>query len=166
MKLLAGILLLLLAACAQAATEPVILSVHGDIQLHGSQHQKIDFTLKDVQALTQAEITTAHPWSAQARTYNGVDLNALLEQLFGHTQIKRLNLEALNGFSIALDWSEISHFSPILAWQDNGKVMSRRNQGPLWLILPFDQAPSVKQADFLHFMVWQLRVIRVNSEPE
>ena len=165
MKLLVGILLLF-AAAAHAVTEPVILSVYGDIQLQNTHYEKLDFTLSEVQALAQAEITTAHPWSNQARTYSGVDLNALLASLFAHTQIKSLNVEALNGFSIALDWPKISEFSPILAWQDNGKVMSRRNQGPLWLMLPFDQAPKVKQADFLHFMVWQLRTIRVNSESQ
>ncbi|WP_298715940.1 hypothetical protein [uncultured Oceanisphaera sp.] len=44
--------------------------------------------------------------------------------------------------------------------------MSRRNKGPLWLMLPFDRVPKVQQADLLHFMAWQLSSISVHSEPE
>ena len=166
MKSLAGIMLLLLAGFAQAVTEPVILSVYGDMEQHGGPHQQLDFTLSELQALTQSQITTAHPWSAQAQHYSGIDLTALLEKLFAKQQIKSLNLEGLNGFSVAFEWSKINTFAPVVAWQENGQLMSRRNKGPLWLILPFDQVPEVKQADFLHYMVWQLRTIRVYSEPE
>ena len=174
MKLLAGILLLLLAGYAQASAEPdanpkpepVILSVYGDIALDDGVYQRLDFTLSELQALTQAEITTAHPWSSQAQRYGGIDLTALLQLLFANKAIKTLNLEGLNGFSMALEWSNICDFSPIIAWQENGKLMSRRDKGPLWLMLPFDQVPKMKQADFLHYMVWQLRTIRVYSEPE
>lgn len=165
MKLLAGILFLLMVGSA-GATEPVILSLYGDMRLQGNPHQQLDFTLSELQALPQAEITTSHPWSNDAHRYGGVDLNALLERLFAGQTVTQLSLEALNGFSIVLDWSRISTYRPILAWHDNGKIMNRRNQGPLWLMLPFDQASRVNQADFIHFMVWQLRTIRVTTEPE
>ncbi|MGO5000630.1 molybdopterin-binding protein [Oceanisphaera sp. W20_SRM_FM3] len=166
MKLLAGILLLWLAGFAQAGSDPVILSVYGAIELDEGEYQRLDFTLSELQALPQAQIITAHPWSAQAQHYKGVDLTALLKLLFANRQINSLNLEGLNGFSMALEWSKISDFSPILAWQENEKLMSRRNKGPLWLMLPYDQAPKMQQANFLHYMVWQLRTIRVYSEPE
>ncbi|ART83067.1 molybdopterin-binding protein [Oceanisphaera profunda] len=166
MRLLAGILLLLLAQVTQAGTEPVILSVYGDIQLDENHYQRLDFTLSELQALTQAEVTTSHPWNTKAQHYRGVDLNALFQQLFAQKHITSLNLEALNGFSVMLDWSKINEFSPILAWQEDGQLMSRRNKGPLWLVLPFDQMSKVKQAEFMHYMAWQLKVIRVYSEPE
>lgn len=166
MKLLAGIILLLLAGFAQADSEPVILSVYGVIESDEGGHQRLDFTLSELQALPQAQITTAHPWSVTPQHYNGVDLTALFKLLFANRQIKSLNLEGLNGFSVALEWSKVSDFSPVLAWQENDKLMSRRQKGPLWLMLPYDQAPEMQQANFLHYMVWQLRTIRVYSEPE
>ena len=166
MKLLAGILLVLLAGFAKANTEPVILSIYGDIVLDDGQYQRLDFTLSELQALAQAEVITAHPWSAEVHHYQGIDLAALLKLLFADKEIKNLNLEGLNGFSMALEWSKISDFSPILAFQEDGNLMSRRNKGPLWLMLAYDQAPKVQQADFLHYMVWQLRTIRVYSESE
>lgn len=166
MRLLVGMLLCFCAGLAQANTEPVILTIYGDIQLHDQRYARIDFTLSEMKALSQADITTAHPWSAQAQHYSGIDLSILLEFLFAQKAIKTLSLEGLNGFSMALEWSSIQDFSPIIAWQENSQLMSRRDKGPLWLMLPFDSVSKVKQADFLHYMVWQLRTIRVYSEPE
>ena len=142
------------------------MSVYGDILRDDKPYQRLDFTLSELQALTQTELTTAHPWTTQAQHYRGIDLTALLTFLFAEQQIKSLTLEGLNGFSMALEWAKIREYSPMLAWQENGQLMSRRNKGPLWLMLPFDQVPELKKMDFLHYMVWQLRTIRVYSEPE
>lgn len=166
MKLIGGILMVLLSWQVLAAKEPVVLTVYGDITLNNHHYNRQDFTLSELQALTQAEITTAHPWSTEPHHYRGVDMNSLLNFLFSHRRVLSLQLEALNNFSIDVSWEQISSHSPILAWQENKQVMSLRNKGPLWLVLPFDQVSKVQQADFLHFMVWQLRVIRVYSEPE
>ncbi|ART79968.1 molybdopterin-binding protein [Oceanisphaera avium] len=166
MKLLAGILLLCGMGVAHALPEPIVLTMYGDIEHQGQYYPQWDFTLSELQALPQAQITTAHPWSTQPHTYSGVDLTALLASLFSDKTVSSLSLEALNGFSIALDWADIKIYQPILAWQDNNHIMTQRNQGPLWLMLPFDQVPRIKQADFIHFMVWQLRTIKVITEPK
>lgn len=166
MKLVGGMLMLMLSWQVLASSEPVVLSVYGDIRVNDRHYDQMDFTLSELQALTQSDITTAHPWSIAPQHYHGVDMNALFGLLFNHRRVLSIQLEALNDFSVAVDWSQIEAFSPILAWQEDEQVMTRRNKGPLWLVLPFDQVPKVQQADFLHFMVWQLRAIRVSSEPE
>lgn len=166
MQLIGGILMILLSWHVLASNDPVVLTVYGNININEHNYSHLDFTLSELQTLTQANITTAHPWSTEPRHYHGVDMNTLLDSLFNQQKILSLQLEALNDFSIAVNWEQISSYSPILAWQENKRVISRRNKGPLWLILPFDQVPKVQQADFLHFMVWQLRIIRVYSEPE
>ncbi|MBM7456876.1 hypothetical protein HNR62_002778 [Oceanisphaera litoralis] len=166
MKLMGRILMLLLWSWQAQATEPVVLTLFGDIRLDERQFERLDFTLSELQAMPQSDITTVHPWVNRPHHYRGVDLNRLMARLFGHRRVATLYLESLNGFSVAVDWPQVSPFAPILAWQDDGKVISRRNKGPLWLMLPYDAVPRVRQADFLHFMAWQLRVIRVLSEPE
>lgn len=166
MKLIGGILMTLLSWHVLAVKESVVLTVYGDIKINGHSYNQLDFTLSELQALTQTDITTAHPWSAERRRYRGVDMNTLFDSLFSEQKVLSLQLEALNDFSIAVNWDQISSYTPILAWQENKRIMSRRNKGPLWLMLPFDQVSKVQQADFLHFMVWQLRGIHVYSEPE
>ncbi|PSJ44011.1 molybdopterin-binding protein [Zobellella endophytica] len=166
MKLVGLILILLtLVPRGGVAEEPVILTVSGNILWQGQPHERLDYTLKELQAMPQRVITTSHPWGQQPHTYRGPDLVALMSSLFGHARIKTLYLEALNGYSISVDWQKLAPFQPVLAWQENGRVMSRREKGPLWLVLPFDQVPELQQADFLHFMTWQLRQIKVHTEP-
>ena len=160
-----GVILLLFVSVGLQAQQPKVLSVLGDIKQDGRQYHQLDFTLDELQALPQAEISTITPWTTESHHYQGVDLALWLNQLFDHRRIKTITLEALNNFSVTVDWSQIEPFTPVLAWQDNGKVMIRRDKGPLWLILPFDRVPKLQQADFLHFMAWQIRVIRVQSGP-
>ncbi|WP_375055849.1 molybdopterin-binding protein [Zobellella sp. DQSA1] len=163
MKLI-GLVLMLLWPWQGKAAEPVVLTIFGNIQLDGRHYEQLDYTLSELQALPQADITTTHPWVQEPRHYRGPELVAILTGLFGHTRIKTLYLEALNGFSVAVDWQTVAPFHPILAWQEDGRVMGRRDKGPLWLMLPFDQVPELQQADFLHFMAWQLRHVRVHTE--
>ncbi|MBO1518377.1 molybdopterin-binding protein [Oceanisphaera pacifica] len=166
MKLFSGILMMLLSWHTFAHAEPVVLSVYGKIRMDGQAYSQLDFTLNELQALKQADITTSHPWSNEPRHYHGVDLNDLLDRLFSQQKVLSIQLEAINDFSIEIDWSRIASYMPILAWQEDQRVMSLRNKGPLWLMLPFDKVPSVQQADFIHFMAWQLKSIRVYSEPQ
>ncbi|AEY00817.1 oxidoreductase molybdopterin binding protein [Oceanimonas sp. GK1] len=159
-----GMLMLWLVSFGSWSQEPVILTIFGNIELEGRSFEQIDYTLPELRALPQGEITTAHPWSEQPRTYRGLDLSALLDTLFAHGKIRTLYLEALNGFSVAVDWQTVAPYGPLLAWSENGRLMSRRDKGPLWLILPYDQAPELQQAEFLHYMAWQLRYIKVRTE--
>ncbi|WMC09930.1 molybdopterin-binding protein [Oceanimonas pelagia] len=165
MKLL-GVVMLWLVSWSALAAEPVILTISGNIELEGRSFEQVDFTLPELQALPQGEVTTAHPWSEQPNTYRGLDLRALLDTLFAHAKIRTLYLEALNGFSVAVDWQEVAPYSPLLAWSENGRLMSRRDKGPLWLILPYDRVSELQQAEFLHYMAWQLRHIKVRTEPK
>lgn len=165
MKWLVIILVLWMNIGSAQAQQPNVLSVLGDIKLDGHQYHQLDFTLDELQALPQAEINTITPWTTESHRYRGVDLVLWFNQLFENRRINSITLEALNNFSVTVDWSKIKSFTPVLAWQDNGKVMSRRDKGPLWLMLPFDRVPKLQQAEFLHFMAWQIRVIRVQSEP-
>ncbi|WP_116475633.1 molybdopterin-binding protein [Zobellella maritima] len=161
-----GLVLILLGwqLQAQEAMEPVVLSISGPIIEHGQHLDRVDYTLRQLQAFPQDNITTSHVWTRQPHTYTGPALQQLLAPLFAHTTIKTLTLGGLNGYSIAVDWSKVVPYDPILAWQDNGQAMSRRNKGPLWLMLPFDQVPVLQQAEFTHLMVWQLRHIKVQTE--
>ncbi|MCT7655111.1 molybdopterin-binding protein [Oceanimonas sp. NS1] len=164
MKLL-GVVVLLLMSWGVRAEEAIVLTISGNIELEGRSHERMDYTLSQLQALPQGEITTAHPWSNTPHTYRGLDLRALLDTLFAHAEVKALYLESLNGFSVVVDWQAVAPYQPLLAWRDNGRLMSRRDKGPLWLMLPYDRVPELQQAKFLHYMAWQLRHIKVRTEP-
>ena len=68
-------------------------------------------------------------------TYRGPKINTILETL----QVDRpngdsglyLTFTALNNFQVKIEWDMIKSFDPILAWEDNGKVMTRRERPTL-----------------------------------
>ncbi|WP_245880124.1 molybdopterin-binding protein [Zobellella taiwanensis] len=163
----AGLLLLLMIILlpTTVAASPVILTITGNIRHQGESLEQLEFTLEQLQALPQRELTTAHLWAREPHRYLGPDLALLMETLFGHARITTLHLEGLNGYSVAVDWPALAPHQPILAWQENGKTMSRRDKGPLWLLLPFERLSEPQLSDFRHYMVWQLHKIRVFTEP-
>ncbi|WP_298715942.1 molybdopterin-binding protein [uncultured Oceanisphaera sp.] len=122
MKLMGRILMLLLWSWQAQASEPVVLTLLGDIRLDERQYERLDFTLSELQVMPQAEITTTHPWVSRPHHYRGVDLNRLVARLFGHRRVVTLHLEALNGFSVAVDWPQVSPLNPF----SPGRTMARR----------------------------------------
>lgn len=158
-----AVMILCLISWGALAREPVILSISGSMTQDGHHHELAEFTLSQLQALPGKEITTQHPWSEQLHTYRGADLSALLANLFAGQDIHTLYLQALNGFSVAVDWQQLAPYQPVLAWSEDGVIMSRRNKGPLWLMLPYHRLSEIQQAEFLHYMAWQLRHITVKT---
>lgn len=160
-----SVIILCLMSWAARAGEPVILTISGNIEKDGHHYEQVEYTLSQLQALPQKEMAILHPWSRQFHTYKGPDLSALLQTLFSGERIKTIYLQALNGFSVAANWQELAPYHPILAWSEDEKVMSRRGKGPLWLMLPYDTLSELQQAEFLHYMTWQLSHITVRTEP-
>lgn len=161
-----GVMILCLMSWGVLAKEPVILSISDSMAQDGHHHELAEFTLSQLQALPQRELTTRHPWSEQRHTYKGADLSALLANLFAGQHIHTLYLQSLNGFSVAVNWQQLAPYQPMLAWSEDDIIMSRRNKGPLWLMLPYERLPEIQQAEFLHYMAWQLNHITVRADPE
>jgi hypothetical protein len=60
---------------------------------------------------------------------------------------------------VALDDPE--RFDVILAWQLDGKPMSVREKGPLFVMYPFDTQAQLRNAVYFSRCIWQLRSIEL-----
>ena len=47
----------------------------------------------------------------------------------------------------------------IIAVRQNGRPMSIRDKGPLWIVFPYDADPKLVTDDYLNRSVWQLRTL-------
>ncbi|CAG8998729.1 MAG: hypothetical protein CENE_00689 [Candidatus Celerinatantimonas neptuna] len=141
------------------ASDRVILSVSGAITKGGEVH-RVDFTLAELKALPQYVFKTKNPWVSEPHKYRGPRLSAILKKVGAGSD--RLTLIALNDYQIDLNFKKIQKYHPILAWSDNGKIMSVRDRGPLWLMLPVFRYPELKDNQYNSYMVWQLRRIIVH----
>lgn len=169
------ILLMSTSTAVRALENPesgtIILTITGQIKVsnhaQGSKPHhspQAVFSLAMLQALPQHTITTTSPWVDTPHTYRGPKISTLLDTL----QVDRpqgtdnlyLTFTALNNFQVKIEWDMIKSFDPILAWEDNGKVMTRREKGPIWLILPLDDA-KLQESKYFDAMIWQIKEMEV-----
>lgn len=103
-------------------------------------------------------IQTANPWAPAKANYEGIDLNALLQH-YGLNNMP-VRLSALDNYSVVLNPGELETYGyPMLAISKDGKALSRRDFGPSWLIIDFDQNPEFDTERARNISVWQLTEI-------
>ncbi|WBA09593.1 hypothetical protein [Salinivibrio kushneri] len=67
----------------------------------------------------------------------------------------------MNRYQARLTRDVVTRYQPIIAFERNGKPMTIRTLGPLWLVYPLDDYPRLQSDRFYETMVWQLTDIEV-----
>ncbi|WP_286238633.1 oxidoreductase [Neptuniibacter halophilus] len=154
---------LVLSPALQADTLPspegkTILTLSGNIR-HTQDGSHAMFDLSQLQQLESQTFNLHTRWTDRSHEYYGPLLTAILEKV--GAQGDTLVLTALNDYSIAIDRAFVDKYQPILAWRDDGKPMTIRDKGPLWLLLPHDKYPELNSEDNTGKMIWQLSHIEI-----
>jgi hypothetical protein len=166
MRLLIGLMCLISllgAAGAQAAEPlpvpkgPVVLTISGKIeQTNGSAVALFDREM--LEALGKESFATRWELSEVPQVFEGVSLRAVLERVGakGHS----LRASALNDY-VAVVPTEDLKFEPILATKVDGRVLTIRDKGPLWIAYPRDLHRVLQDARYDARWVWQLNKLHV-----
>jgi hypothetical protein len=141
------------AAGLDAPKGSVVLTVTGAIA-HTNGPDGARFDMDQLERLPQHSFTTSTIWTDGAHTYTGVLLQDLLV-LVG-AQGREIEAIALNDYSARLTATDITEEAPLLAYHVNGKQMTVRDKGPIWLIYPFDDNPAYRTEHNYTRAVWQL----------
>ncbi|MFQ2299972.1 molybdopterin-dependent oxidoreductase [Aeromonas dhakensis] len=153
-------LLAILCATAQATPDPdsAQLRVEGAItQTNYQQDALWDTAMLD--QLPEYEIKTHTPWYDEEKTFRGPRLSDLLAKVGASG--KQLTITALNDYSIQVPTSDAAQYQVILARSIDGKPLSVRDKGPLFLIYPFDQYPELRNKLYYGRAIWQINKIKV-----
>lgn len=123
---------------------------------YGGEVLKTDLS-DEARGLKRAEYETSTVWTEGVARYEGV----LLKELLAHLEIDitapgAVTLVALDGYSARLNFSDITPEAPLLAFLRDGAPMSRREQGPYWLIFPYDQDARYRTETVYALSVWQI----------
>lgn len=110
-------------------------------------------------ALPVHNFKTSTPWFKGAVTFSGPLLADVLK-LVG-AKGETLAIKALNDYQIKVPVSDAEQYQPILARRVDGKVLSVREKGPLFLIYPFDTYPELKNDIYFGRSIWQIASITV-----
>ncbi len=130
-----------------------ILTVSGKI--HGQDTaKKIQFDLAALEAMGQTEFQTTTIWTDGVLTFVGVSLDVLVDRF--DVQGGTILASAINDYVVQIPVSDAVPDGPILAYRVNGKEMSVRDKGPLWLVYPYDTHAKYRTEVVYSRSIWQL----------
>lgn len=152
---MASLLLVLFSFGTQAASSSLLQLILPD---------KREITLDEaaLAALPQVEFETATPWTLGTHRYRGPTLKSVLaaQQVDSASAI---DVAALNGYQQRVDLSLFAKVPLTLVRYQDDKPLTRRNKGPLWLLVPLSAHPDMDVSAIHNNMVWQ--VIRIEVVP-
>ncbi|MBF8223114.1 putative pterin-binding protein [Halomonas sp. 328] len=136
----------------------VILVVGGNIS-HTNVGDEAHFDREMLEALPWHSIETSTPWTDGISHYRGPLARALLAAL--GAQGKRVTVTALNNFMAEIPVSDFHRHPVLLAMEQDGERMAIRDQGPIFVLYPFDQDPSLHNETIRFRSVWQVQRMMV-----
>ncbi|PYF12778.1 hypothetical protein C8J30_101159 [Rhodobacter viridis] len=146
------------AAPLDAPTGTVMLTVTGKIGVTNAEGAaKFDATM--LAALPRTNFETSTIWTEGVQAFSGIELRALLDRL-GVTD-GTLKITAINDYSVQIPVSDIAAGGALLADHRDGKLMTVRDKGPLWLVYPYDSASEFRNEVVYSRSVWQVDRIEV-----
>lgn len=150
-----------LGAVAQEIPTPKgvpILSISGSIGNTNTGAAAI-LDLQTIENLPQDSFTTKTPWHEGEVRFTGVRMDRLMERL--EARGTRVTVHALNDYTTTIPIEDFKRFGVLLAFQRNGKYMSVRDKGPLFIIYPFDQHRELRSQTYFGRSAWQVSRIVV-----
>lgn len=107
--------------------------------------------------LTQKSMTVQTPWYPTPKTFEGPLLRDVLK--LAGIKSGQIRLVALNDYTISIPVSDAFQYDVIVARLLNGKPMSVREKGPLFVVYPFHEHEELRKTDYYRRCSWQLRRI-------
>ncbi|HEY1030035.1 MAG TPA: hypothetical protein VGE28_20690 [Pseudomonas sp.] len=130
------------------------------LAVHLANGQRLTFSLQQLQQLPRGNIELRDD-QGEMQHWVGVPLHQLLAQVPGADHGKPIHTTALNHYSVLIPHEDIQRYQPLIAYQLNGRFMSIRDYGPLYLIYPFDDYPELRKQMFYNRSIWQLSEIHI-----
>lgn len=148
----------LLASTAGAQTlakpkGPILLTVSGLISQRNAGDTAV-FDADMLDALAGSKFMTSSSWNKNAVTFEGPLLKSILQAVGAKGQ--RLKMTATDRYEVSVPISDATLFDPVLARWVDGKELTLRTMGPLFMMYPFDSKPQIKSDIYYARSIWQL----------
>lgn len=143
-----------------APTGDVVMTVSGSIG-QTNVGDTMQFDIDMLEAMPAVEFTTETIWTAGPQTFRGVSLNVLLDAVKADGE--SIAATAINDYAVSIPISDAVDGGPIIAYQQNGDYMSRREKGPLWVVYPYDDSIDYRSEVIYSRSIWQLNRITVED---
>ncbi len=136
-----------------APTGEVLLTASGQITAKNAD-DALKLDQAQLAALPQHSFTTSTTWTEGTPTFQGVLLKDYIAAI-GATGTT-ITLTALNDYTISMPMADVKDDGPLLAYLMDGKTMSLRDKGPIWLVYPYDTNADYRTEQTYARSIWQL----------
>lgn len=125
----------------------------------GSAPFSVTYDRDELEQMSMVSVETSTPWNEGVVDFEGVPLEKLLANagVNGTTA----TVTALNDYSVDIPVSDFSQFGVILAIKRDGEYMPVSDQGPFFVMYPFDSDPALDAQPYHGRAVWQVKQITV-----
>jgi hypothetical protein len=139
-----------------------VLTVNGAALAATARDGRVDFDLAALRKLRQHRVHTTTPWYKEANEFAG----PLLREVLAAAGVPAapegtLRCTALNDYRVEIPLADAQSFDVVVAHLLNGKPMSVRDKGPLFVIYPFSSQPQLRTTTYYNRCIWQLRSIEL-----
>ncbi|AGK48885.1 oxidoreductase molybdopterin binding domain protein [Burkholderia thailandensis MSMB121] len=133
-KLISLFAFALMFACGNAFSFDLVIS--GDIDKYTDPKSKsYVFSETELMRMPVREIRTSTAWTAESR-FEGVPILDLLKKVGARGKV--ITVYTLDDYYEDIPVSDFEKYGTILAYKMNGKMLSLKNFGPLFVIYPRD----------------------------
>jgi len=141
---------------AQAQSDPVVLMINAPA---AASPAVVTFTMKTLKSLPQRTFVTQTPWYKAPVKFTG----PLLRDVLAAAKVKGevMSAIALDDYQAKIPFSDAVDYDVILAHQMDGKTLTAKDKGPLFVVYPFDSKSELQAVRFYERSIWQLKAIRV-----
>lgn len=147
-----------LLAAGPAGAQESLLVVHNPAL--GPDRGKVHFSRDDLEALDWREITTGNQFITGDAVFRGPRVADALA-LIGHAGAKYARLVSAAGRHSDILISELQKYEAILALEMNGRALTLRDFGPIWVMYPMNDHSELEDSRFNNRLVWQLQEIEL-----
>jgi hypothetical protein len=145
-----------------AAPSATVLTVTGPQLAAPAASGRFAFGMAALQQLTQRTLVATTPWFKEAVEFSGPLLRDVLQASGMPAQAQgNLRCTALNDYRVEVPLNDVRRYDVVVAHRLNGKPMSVREKGPLFVIYPFDEQPELRTTTYYSRCIWQLKAIEL-----
>jgi hypothetical protein len=141
--------------------ETVVLTLTAPRLDHPNADGTAQFDIAMLEALAGRTGEMETPWTKGKIRFTGPLLRSILEAAGAHGS--KLRVVALNDYAVDVPMEDATKLDTILATRMDGKLMSIRDKGPLFMIYPFDRDATLFNEKYFSRSVWQIKQIEVSE---
>ena len=120
------------------------------------------FDRADLDALPVHTIETTTPWTDGVVRFEGpLARDVLSEAGVAVSTAGETLATAINDYQVAIPVSDFYDYDVILALRQDGRALSRRDKGPIWIVYPRHRHPELDSVEYHSRWVWQLTTLEL-----